>query len=723
MTTELVPGWSVLRDNMMIFGLYSLKNRAIPILPDGLKVSQRAILYSAYTLGLKPTGKTLKSTRVVSTCMSLFHPHGDQSLYKTLANMTCDEKVNVPLFDGLGNWGHFGGSPAAARYTETRLSQPGWLAMDTIKDHAVDMVDNFDQETVQPEFLPTKVPILAMNGTSGIGEGFACVHLPYNPTEVMDTLILLASHKRRVPLSLVREVLHGPDFVGGGTVVVDSPTWESLMVEGSGRVIYRSTVTIEDHGGESQLVVSTLPWGVANETFVSKVKDLVRNKKIDGVSSINDHSGGNGIQITIGVKKGTNPQTVLTALYALTPLESTFSANGNVIDEDGNLVKVGLLSLLRSHLNMRIHCIRRVAENRKKAREKKLHMVEGLLKVLVDIDRAVSIIRNSTNQNAAAKNLIKEFSIDADQAEHVLSLPLRKLTRMDSKELKTERKNLTSSIAEDQKITEDTDYLTRRILIPELKEVRKVVSKDRACMVKEVSETVKTVKPEPAQDELGDYWVTVTDRGLKRLERDNGHATLFHGDKNLIGVTENGWSVSVNPQLIHSTASMNVLTRGTLPEDAGNFTHLYAEAPLFLYVTSSKAKLCRPQAKTTPLGKEPPIIFEPAGEQYLLLVTQSGRVLKIDTTTLPTQGPTGGGVQIGHKNMDHIVDMLTATDEDTITTVTDMTTKVTRVSDIPPHGRTSLGVIVHKLRKGEGPLRSAHGGGESPTPLARSGVK
>lgn len=733
---ESVAGHELIRHNAMVFSLYAMRSRALPILPDGLKTSQRALIYSAYKLGLKPEGKTMKSTRPVSTCMSEFHPHGDASLYTTLANMTSN--VSVSPFTGQGNWGYFGEPPAAARYTETKLSEAGWALVDSLKENSVQFVPNFDDTTVEPEYLPAKWSVLAINGAKGIAVGFACVHPPYNPSEVMDLVIEMVKAKNKLPLEKVREIVPAPDYPNGGNLYLDQETWEGLMLLGEGKFLIRSDVKTESlSGGKTALHVVNLPQDVANTTFIAKVKSLIRENKLEGISGIDDHSDmKNGMDICIEVKRGVDPKTVLSNLYALTQLESSVSVNGNVVTQSGDWKRVGLLSILRSFIEMRKTCIRATHLYKRETSEKRLHLVEGLLKVELDIDKAVKIIRGSQDKSEASQKLCKSFKIDEEQAAYVLSLQLGRLTKMDAKDLRVEQKNLKETIDFCKTVETNESFLTSKVLLPELKETRKLIGRERQTKVFFGNVESSTVEKQVAKD-ISQVFVDITSGGLRRLQNDNGSTKEFKDVPVLLGVTDKAQCALVDVAALTSSASNQVLARGSMNGEDGTFVDVFEpdKVPPFLTIKTTpegvKAKRGIPEAQKTGATPFMPIhpgetleysaIHKPG--QFVLLVTTDGKVHKFDPETINLQGKAGNGVAAHGENLGQVLAIFVADDNETLYTRTNATEKVTKVSDIPVKGRTSNGVVTHKFLKVDSEVVEARLGGDNPTPRGSSGNK
>src|SRR5690606_5025231 len=369
-------------------------SRALPDARDGLKPVQRRILYQMNEMGLRPDRGHVKSARVVGDVMGRLHPHGDTAIYDALVRLAQDFTMRVPLVDGHGNFGSLDDGPAAPRYTEARLQAAALALVESLDEDVVDFVPNYDNQLTQPSVLPAAYPNLLVNGASGIAVGMATNMAPHNLIEVVGA----ARHLLENPEATLEELMAyvpGPDLPTGGTIVGLDGIREAYAT-GRGSFKTRAKVSIEQLSARrTGLVVTELPYLVGPEKVIEKIKDGVGSKKITGISDVTDLTDRkNGLRLVIGIKTGFAPEAVLEQLYRLTPLEDGFSIN-NVALVDGRPQTLGLRDLLRVYLDHRIQVVTRRSQFRLARRQERLHLVEGLLIAILDIDEVIQVIRTS----------------------------------------------------------------------------------------------------------------------------------------------------------------------------------------------------------------------------------------------------------------------------------------------------------------------------------------
>ncbi len=452
-------------------------SRALPDARDGLKPVQRRILYMMGEMGLRPDRGHVKSARVVGEVMGKLHPHGDSPIYEALVRLAQPFSVRVPLVDGHGNFGSLDDGPAASRYTEARLAA---AALEMIRDLDEDVVDfgpNYDNSHQQPVVLPSAFPNLLVNGASGIAVGMATNMAPHNLGEVIAGARFLME-KPDATLAEVMAYIPGPDFPSGGVLAGLEGVREAYET-GRGSLKVRARATVENVTARRKaLVINELPYQVGPEKVIEKIKQGVQAKKIQGVAELNDFTDRkNGLKLVITIKTGFSPEAVLEQLYRLTPLEETFAIN-NVCLVDGQPQTLGLLDLLRVYIAHRITVVRRRSEYRLDKRQQRLHLVEGLLIAIADIDDVIAIIRSSEDGEEARQRLIEVFDLSLAQAEYILELRLRRLTKFSRIELETERQELEQAIAELQRLLSDEQLLRTRVS-EELQDVADRFADDR----------------------------------------------------------------------------------------------------------------------------------------------------------------------------------------------------------------------------------------------------
>ncbi len=422
-------------------------SRALPDARDGLKPVQRRILFQMADMGLRPDRGHVKSARVVGEVMGKLHPHGDSAIYDALVRLAQDFALRVPLVDGHGNFGSLDDGPAAARYTEARLAPSALALTENLDEDVVDFIPNYDGQFQQPDVLPAAFPNLLVNGTTGIAVGMATNMAPHNLIEVIGAAVHLLENPEAT-LEELMEFVPGPDLPGGG-VIVGLDGVKDAYATGRGTFRTRAKVSVESLGPRrTGLVVTELPYMVGPERVIEKIKDAVGAKKLTGIADVTDLTDRNhGLRLVIGIKTGFDPNAVLEQLYRLTPLEDSFGIN-NVALVDGQPQTLGLRDLLRVYLDHRIAVVTRRSRFRLARKQERLHLVEGLLIAIVDIDEVIQVIRTSDDGEQARTRLMDVFDLSQVQAEYILELRLRRLTKFSRIELESERDNLKTEIAQ-----------------------------------------------------------------------------------------------------------------------------------------------------------------------------------------------------------------------------------------------------------------------------------
>ncbi|NEA18019.1 DNA topoisomerase (ATP-hydrolyzing) subunit A [Streptomyces halstedii] len=475
--------------------------RALPDARDGMKPVHRRIVSQMNEMGLRPDRGYVKCARVVGEVMGKLHPHGDASIYDALVRMAQPFSMRLPLVDGHGNFGSLGNDdpPAAMRYTECRMADATSLMTESIDEDTVDYQSNYDGQEREPVVLPAAYPNLLVNGASGIAVGMATNMPPHNLGEV----IAAARHLIRHPgadLDALMRFVPGPDLPTGGRIVGLGGVRDAYA-SGRGTFKIRATVAIESVTARRKgLVVTELPFAVGPEKVVSKIKDLVGSKKLQGIADVKDLTDrAHGLRLVIEVKNGFVPEAVLEQLYKLTPMEESFGIN-NVALVDGQPLTLGLKELLEVYLDHRFDVVRRRSEFRRTKRRDRLHLVEGLLVALLDIDEVIRLIRDSDNSGQAKERLMERFSLSEVQTQYILDTPLRRLTRFDRIELESERDKLNDEIAALTAILE-SDAELRKLVSSELAAVAKKFGTDRRTVLLEsAGSQVASVPLEVADD-------------------------------------------------------------------------------------------------------------------------------------------------------------------------------------------------------------------------------
>lgn len=443
--------------------------RALPDARDGMKPVQRRIVYQMGQMNLNPDRPYMKSARVVGEVMGKLHPHGDSAIYEAMVRLAQPFAMRLPLVDGHGNFGSLDDGPAASRYTEARLA-PAALGMNAnIDEDTVDFAPNYDNKLKEPTVLPAAIPNLLVNGGSGIAVGMATNMATHNLGEVINATKHLMAHPDATLEELMRYV-PGPDWPGGG-IIIGRDGIREAYASGRGTLTTRSATHIENVTARKKaIVVTELPFMVGPERVLERISEGVKNRKLEGISGAIDLTDRhNGTRIVIEIKTGFDPNAVLVQLFKHTPLQDNFTMN-NVALVDGRPHTMGLKEMLQVWIDHRRLVVRRRSEFRRTKAQERLHLVEGLLLAMVDIDEVIQVIRSSDDADAAKSRLMAVFDLDEVQAQYILDLRLRRLTRMSRIELEAERDDLRRRIEELERILASADELDR-VVVSEMDDV------------------------------------------------------------------------------------------------------------------------------------------------------------------------------------------------------------------------------------------------------------
>ncbi len=490
-----------MRGSYLEYAYSVIYSRALPDARDGLKPVQRRILFQMNEMGLRPDRGHVKCARVVGDVMGRLHPHGDSAIYDALVRLVQPWAMRLPLVDGHGNFGSLGGddSPAAMRYTECRPTQAAMAMVESIDEDTVDFGPNYDGQESEPQVLPAAIPNLLVNGTAGIAVGMATNMAPHNLNEVIAAARYLLKHPD-AGLPQLMKYVPGPDLPTGGHIAGLDGIREAYE---TGRGIFktRATTKIEQlNPRKTGIVVTELPYGVGPEKVISRIKDLVQAKKISGISDLKDLTDRNrGLNLVIEVRAGFNPEAVLAELYRLTPMEETFGIN-NVALVDGQPRTLGLKELLSIYIEHRLDVTRRRSEFRRRKRQDRLHLVDGILIALLNIDEVIQVIRTSDDSAAAKQRLCQIFDLTEIQAQYILDTPLRRLTRFDKLELEREQETLRAEIAELTDILDHEDKL-KDLVSGEMADVAKKFGTPRRTVLMEAGAAVTAAVPLEVTDD------------------------------------------------------------------------------------------------------------------------------------------------------------------------------------------------------------------------------
>lgn len=741
--------------------------RALPDARDGLKPVQRRILFQMDQMGLAPTKGHVKSARVVGEVMGKLHPHGDSAIYDAMVRLAQPWSMRVPLVDGHGNFGSLDDGPAASRYTEARLSTAALDLVASLDEDVVDFVPNYDAQFLQPSVLPAAFPNLLVNGTTGIAVGMATNMPPHNLGEVVAAARHLLAHPDATLEDLIRFV-PGPDLPGGGKIVGLDGIRDAYAT-GRGTFRTRAKARIENVTARKRaIVVTELPYLIGPEKVIEKIKDAVQSKRVQGISAITDLSDRqNGLRLVIEVKNAFNPEAVLEKLYRYTPLEDSFGIN-NVALVDGQPRTLGLRELLQVYVDFRLDVVRRRTAHRLKTRQDRLHLVEGLLIAVLDIDEVIQVIRTSDDSAQARTRLMSVFDLTEIQAEHILQLRLRRLTKFSRLELEAERDQLRAEIEQLEAIL-GSDALLRDLVSGELADVAARLGTPRRTILLENSGQAapaasaaagsarKSSVPLEVPDGPSQVILSGTDL-IARIDSDvqigrDGPRRAHDAVRSLVttrtlsdvGLLTSAGRVLRLPVLdvpalapvegapsLAGGSPVTEMAEIERDEDIVGLVPMDADAPLLALATANGlVKRIRP-ADFPAKGADFEVIRLADGDRvvgvapvadesdHLVLVSSDSQLLHFPASTVRPQGRTGGGIAGIKLAADaHVVGFAVVPEgaEAMVVTVTGEagalpgtvagSAKVTPLSAYPAKGRATGGVRSHRFLKGEDLLQLA----------------
>ena len=749
-------------------------SRALPDARDGLKPVQRRILYQMSEMGLRPDKGHVKSARVVGDVMGKLHPHGDASIYDAMVRLAQDFIQRVPLVDGHGNFGTLDDGPAAARYTEARLSAAALALTHDLDEDVVDFVPNYDNSLMQPSVLPSAYPNLLVNGASGIAVGMATNMVPHNLIEVVAAARFLLDNPR-ASLEELMAFVPGPDLPTGGTIIGLAGI-KDAYASGRGAFKTRARVSIEQISArKTGLVVTELPYLVGPEKVIEKIKDGVNAKKISGISDVTDLTDRkHGLRLVIGIKTGFSPDAVLEQLYKLTPLEESFNIN-NVALVNGGPRTLGLKELLQVYVDHRISVVTRRSKFRLARRLERLHLVQGLLIAILDIDEVIQVIRTSDDSDAARARLRDVFELSELQAEYILELRLRRLTKFSRIELEKEQQQLEKEIAELEALLADPKKL-KRLVSRELDDVAEKFGTPRRTLLTEARASVATTGSSRTAApilEIADspcrVYLSTTGRAIRvdigedaapdRLRRRTKHDALLSALTTTVrseigAITNLGRLIrftavdlpSVPENSIQLAAGAKIsdyLAIGNKKERVMGFVALDSELPIALGTRQGVVKRlapggypARPDFEIIALkpGDEIAGVSQAGDDSALVFVTSDAQLLRFSASQVRPQGPSAGGmagINLGSKasviffgTVDPGADVVVATVSSSTLTIAGADpgrAKVSALSEFPAKGRATGGVRAHSFLKGEDVLALAWAGAAPPLAVGADG--
>lgn len=519
-----------MKNSYISYAMSVIVGRALPDVRDGLKPVHRRILYSMHELGITPEKGYRKCARIVGDVLGKYHPHGDSSVYDALVRMAQDFSIRYTLVDGHGNFGSVDGDSAAAmRYTEAKMSKITLQMLRDINKNTVDFIPNFDGEELEPSVLPSRFPNLLVNGSSGIAVGMATNIPPHNLKEVIDGVIMVIDNED-VAITELMNSIKGPDFPTAG-IILGRAGIKSAYETGRGKVIVRSKSEIEEHNGRNRIIVSELPYQVNKANLIESIAELVKDKKIDGISDLRDESDREGMRIVIELKRDANANIVLNRLYKHTKMQDTFGIIMLAL-VDGEPQVLNLKQILVHYLNHQKMVVRRRTEFDLDKAQARAHILEGLKIALDQIDEVISLIRSSKTGQEAKEGLMAKFGLSEKQSQAILDMKLQRLTGLEREKIEEEYNELMKTIEYLKSILENEEVLLG-IIKEELIEVRNKYGDERRTAIEKNPYSIDEEDLIAEEDVV----ITLTHAGyIKRLPIDTYNAQK-RGGRGIQGVT------------------------------------------------------------------------------------------------------------------------------------------------------------------------------------------
>ena len=740
-------------------------SRALPDARDGLKPVQRRILYQMTEMGLRPDRGHVKSARVTGEVMGKLHPHGDASIYDAMVRLAQSFILRVPLIDGHGNFGTLDDGPAAPRYTEARLTAAAMAMTEDLDEDVVNFVPNYDNQLTQPEVLPSAFPNLLVNGASGIAVGMATNMAPHNLIEVVGAARYLIAHPD-ASLDDLMSFVPGPDLPTGGTIIGLAGIRDAYET-GRGSFRTRARVSVENiTARKAGLIITELPYMVGAEKVIEKIKDGVNSKKLNGISDVTDLTDRkHGLRLVVGIKTGFSPDAVLEQLYRFTPLEDSFNIN-NVALVEGGPKTLGLRELLQVYVDHRISVVTRRSQFRLARKKERLHLVEGLLVAILDIDEVIQVIRASDDTEQARVRLMDVFDLSQIQAEYILELRLRRLTKFSRIELEAERDQLLAEIAALEQLLTGPQRV-RQLVSDELEEVAERFGTPRRTLLTEARPPVGTTAAARAaaavleiadtpcrvflsttgraiRVDFSDVASELPERAARRTKHDAILSSIVTTSRSEIGaVTSLGRLIRLTPvdlpvvpensiQLAAGVRITDYLAIDTKKETVLALVSLTSSEAIAIGTRQGVVKRLTPgdwanrsefEIISLKPGDSVVGVRQSADTDELLFVTSEAQLLHFPSSSVRPQGRSAGGmagITLGSKArviffgaVDPGSEVVVATVSSSSATIAGMEAgraKLSALSEFPGKGRATSGVRAHSFLKGEDQLTVAWAG-------------
>jgi len=687
---------SEMQDSFLEYAMSVIVSRALPDVRDGLKPVHRRVLYSMWDSGIRPGTPYRKASRVVGDVVGWFHPHAPEAVYDSMVRLAQDFALRHPLVDPQGNFGTVDDPPAAMRYVEARLGKLSAHMLDGIDEDTVDFKENYSGERSEPTVLPSRFPNLLVNGSTGIAVGMATNMAPHNLREVVDAVLYALDHSDASVEDLM-EFVKGPDFPTGAFIVGNKGINDALMT-GRGSIKMRAVTDVEDiRKGRTAIVVSEIPYQVSRDRITAKIAEIVNTKKVTGIADVRDETDRLGTRIVIELRRDGNPQVILNQLFKHTRLEESFAVN-NVALVDGVPRTLNLAQLVHYYIDHQLEVIERRSRFRLQKAEARAHILRGLLIALDNIDEVVAIIRASENVDTARSSLMEAFELSEIQANHILDMPLRRLTALETTKLRDELEELQNTINYLEGLLSD-EALRRELIGEELAEIRERFSDPRRSRI-------------------------IPDSGEMSLE------DLIVDEELVISVSASGYIKSVPAKAYRTQARGGRGIKGAgLREDDVIDHLLHTTAHSYLLFFTNRGKVYRVRAheiprkdrtakgqliqSVLPLGSDEVVeaiidMRDYETSKYLVMFTKNGLVKKSRFSDYDSRNQVL--VAINLLDEDEVVAVRQTNGESDLMMFTENGQGIRfSESDVRPTGRASQGVRGIKLRKRDSVVGAAIG--------------
>jgi DNA gyrase subunit A len=732
-TVEIRKVEDVMEDSYLRYSMSVIVARALPDVRDGLKPVHRRILYVMDKMGIRPTGKTVKSAQIVGEVMGKYHPHGDSAIYDSMVRMAQPWSLRYMLVNGQGNFGSMDGDPPAAyRYTEARMANHAEAMLADIEKETVDFRDNYDGTRQEPVVLPAKLPNLLLNGQLGIAVGMATNIPPHNLSELIDATVEQIDNPEATLDDLLQHV-KGPDFPTGG-IVYGRESLRTAYATGRGGVVVRGIAEVsENKKGRQQIIITEIPYGLNKASLIEKIAELYKEKKIAGISDLRDESARGDVRIVIDLKKDAYPKKLLNQLYKLTPLQMSFHYNMLALIDGIQPRVLGLQDIIQEHIKHRQGVVRRRTEYELRKAKERAHILEGLKIALDHIDEVIATIRASQTTDEAQENLIKKFKLSDIQAKAILAMQLRTLAGLERQKIEDELAELLKIIAGLEAILADEKKILK-IIKDEMAEVKKQFGDERRTKI--IPQELGKMSDE---DLVPDEQVVVTLTSANYIKRSQiaDYRRQHRGGKGKRGMTtreedviENVVNASTHDYLLFFTNRGRVFRLKTYEVPATNLNakgvaivnllQLQPEEKVSSIINISKTDktghlfMCtvRGVVKKTPFeqyqnvrqsgliainlddGDELKWIRMTSGENEIIISTSQGQAIRFHEKDVRPMGRVSRGVRgIRLRAGDEVIGMDIVEDNSFIFVISEFGYgKRTKVSQFTPHARGGVGI-------------------------------